>query len=89
MQRMFAEETPWHTPWLERVLPKVEAIARAHPRQTIFTRLITPSEPDRMPGAWRDYYRHWSSMTAAQLDPHLLELVSPLAALDSTGASDR
>jgi len=25
MQNLFAEPTPWHTPWMARVLPAVEA----------------------------------------------------------------
>ena len=29
MQNLFAEDTDWHTPWMSRVLPKVERIARA------------------------------------------------------------
>ena len=30
-QRMFSEETDWHTPWLARILPNIERIAAAHP----------------------------------------------------------
>jgi nicotinamidase-related amidase len=31
MQNVFAEETPWHTPWMARVLPVVTRIAERHP----------------------------------------------------------
>jgi hypothetical protein len=31
MQNLFAEDTPSHTPWMERVLPVVAAIARHQP----------------------------------------------------------
>jgi nicotinamidase-related amidase len=51
MQNVFAEETPWHTPWMARVLPVVTRIAERHPSQTIFTRFIPPHRPDRMPAA--------------------------------------
>ena len=57
MQRLFAEETPWHTPWMERVLPIVVRIAEEHPEQTIFTRFIPPRHPDEMRGTWRRFYR--------------------------------
>jgi hypothetical protein len=57
MQNVFAEETPWHTPWMARVLPVVTRIAERHPSQTVFTRFIPPPRPDRMPGGWQRYYR--------------------------------
>jgi nicotinamidase-related amidase len=81
MQRLFAEETPWHTPWMERVLPIVVKIAEAHPEQTIFTRFIPPRHPDEMRGAWRRFYRRWAELTLERIDPGLLELVAPLARL--------
>jgi hypothetical protein len=34
-----------------------------------------------MHGAWRRYYQHWRNMTGEQLNPRLIELVPPLAAL--------
>jgi nicotinamidase-related amidase len=81
MQNVFAEETPWHTPWMERVLPVVTRIAERHPSQTIFTRFIPPQRPDRMPGSWRRYYEHWRELTLERIDPRLIELVPPLAAV--------
>ena len=81
MQLLFAEETPWHTPWMERVLPVVARIAEAHPEQTIFTRFIPPRDPDELPGAWRRFYRRWAELTLERIDPGLLELVQPLARL--------
>lgn len=27
MQRMFAEDTPWHVSWMERVSPQIEEVA--------------------------------------------------------------
>jgi nicotinamidase-related amidase len=81
MQRLFAEETPWHTPWMERVLPVVTWIAEAHPEQTVFTRFIPPRHPDELPGTWRRFYRRWTELTLDRIDPGLLELVPPLARL--------
>jgi len=81
MQNVFAEETPWHTPWMARVLPVVTRIAERHPSQTVFTRFIPPPRPDRMPGGWQRYYERWRELTLERNDPRLIELVPPLAAL--------
>ena len=53
MQEMFAQDTPWHTPWMKRVLPMVVQIAEAHPQETIYTRFIPPENPKDMPGSWQ------------------------------------
>ncbi len=81
MQTLFAERTDWHLPWLERVLPTVLRIARAHPARTIFTRFVPPDRPEDMQGTWRRYYEHWRHMTRERLDPALIELVPPLREL--------
>lgn len=81
MQNLFAEDTPWHTPWMKRVLPIVVEIAERHPQQTIFTRFIPAHDPDELPGSWRRYYRHWAALTLERIDKRLLELVPPLARL--------
>ena len=81
MQRLFAEDTPWHTPWMTRVLPVVARIAEAHPAQTVFTRFVPARRPDELPGAWRRFYRRWAELTLDRVDPRLIELVPPLARL--------
>jgi nicotinamidase-related amidase len=81
MQRLFADQTPWHTPWMSRVLPIVTRIAEAHPEQTIFTRFIPARDPDELPGSWRRYYRRWADLTLDRIDPGLVELVPQLARL--------
>jgi nicotinamidase-related amidase len=81
MQNVFAEETPWHTPWMARVLPIVTRIAERHPSQTIFTRFVPPRRPDSMPGSWLRYFERWKELTLERIDPKLIELVPPLAAL--------
>src|SRR6202035_1611652 len=50
MQRIFLAESPWPTPWMDRVLPVAAALAYRHPERTVFTRFIPPERPDRMPG---------------------------------------
>jgi nicotinamidase-related amidase len=79
MQRMFAEATDWHTPWMERVLPNVVALVELDPARTVFTRFIPPQSADDVGGAWRRYYRRWQSMTRSQLDAQLIDLVPELA----------
>jgi nicotinamidase-related amidase len=78
MQRLFAEETPWKTPWLERVLPMVATLAAFRPDQLCFTRFIPADGPEIAPGSCRRYYQRWQSMTLAALDPMLLDLAEPL-----------
>jgi nicotinamidase-related amidase len=81
MQVLFAEETPWHTPWMTRVLPKVESIAKARSADTVFTRFIPPKRPEDLPGAWKTFYERWPEMTSERLAPMFLELVEPLRRL--------
>jgi Isochorismatase family len=76
MQGLFAEPTPWHTPWAAPVLPLIEEIVRHHAERTVFTRFLRPEE---MPGTWQRYYRRWREMTLERIDPELLELVPTLA----------
>jgi nicotinamidase-related amidase len=79
MQRIFAPEGPWPTPWMEKVLPVVSEIAGRFPARTVFTRFITPERPEQMPGTWPAYYEKWREATRERLDPRLLELVPPLS----------
>lgn len=81
MQTMFAERTDWHVPWMERVLPMVERMARAHPDRTVFTRFVPPARPENVRGTWRRYYERWRHMTRDRIDPDLIDLVPPLKAL--------
>ena len=81
MQNLFALDTPWHTPWMHRVLPVVARIAQRHPARTVLTRFIPPERPDQMPGSWRRYYERWRDLTQERMDPGLIELVPPLRAI--------
>ena len=81
MQRIFASDGVWPTPWMDRVLPVVAELAQFHPERTIFTRFITPVRADEMPGMWRRYYSRWSEATREKLHPEILDLLPPLRAL--------
>lgn len=78
MQRMFAEDTEWHTPWMSRVLPRVVALAAARPERTLFTRFIPAARPGDGRGTWARYSARWASMTRQRLHPELLGLVPDL-----------
>jgi nicotinamidase-related amidase len=81
MQKLFAEPTPWHTPWMARVLPVVTRIAARHAARTVFTRFVPPATPDQMQGSWRRYYERWRDLTLERIEPYLLDVVPDLAAL--------
>ena len=81
MQNLFAEGTEWETPWLKRVLPVVERMARAKPDRTVFTRFIPAARPGEGEGTWRRYWERWSSMTLEALPPGAVDLLPPLKAL--------
>ncbi|MBB5754381.1 nicotinamidase-related amidase [Prosthecomicrobium pneumaticum] len=79
MQRLFAEEGPWPTPWLPRVLPNIVRLVERAPDRTIFTRFVPPATPDEMPGRWKAYYERWRGITREAVDPALIDLLPELA----------
>ncbi len=81
MQKLFAPEGPWPTPWMEKALPNIARVAEAFGAATVFTRFIPAQHPDEEVGTWRGYYQHWSGLTLEQMDTRLLDLVPELAAL--------
>lgn len=80
MQNLFAEDTPWRTPWMARVLPNVVSLTRARPERTIFTRFVPAHDVCEAQGSWRRYWEKWSDLTLRRIDRRLIELVPPLAA---------
>jgi nicotinamidase-related amidase len=50
MQNIFAKGGLWETPWMERVLPTIEALVSRHRERTVFSRFITPRHPEDRPG---------------------------------------
>jgi nicotinamidase-related amidase len=81
MQRLFQEDTPWKTPWMDRVAPVVEAISREHTPSTLFTRFIPADHPGAGQGAWRRYWDQWAMLTLTHIDHGLLRLLPGLASL--------
>jgi len=79
MQRMFAEDTPWQTPWLPRVLPVVVRLCERHAPHTVFTRFIPVDRPGEGIGSWRRYWEKWATMTLVHLGEDKVELLPELA----------
>ncbi|KRP91683.1 cysteine hydrolase [Bradyrhizobium yuanmingense] len=79
MQNIFAPDGLWATPWMERVLPTVVSVVARHAERTIFTRFITPLDPEDRPGQWQSYFRRWRQATRRHLPSSALELVPALA----------
>ncbi len=78
MQHIFADDTPWHAPWMRRVLPNVVRLVEARPTETIFTRFIPVEHPGQGEGAWKRYYENWHNMTIAELGADKIELLPEL-----------
>jgi nicotinamidase-related amidase len=78
MQNIIGPGGPWAARWAERVMPSVIALIEHAPYRTVFTRFVPPAEVPET-GAWRDFYEKWTGLTRSQVDPALLELMSPLA----------
>jgi nicotinamidase-related amidase len=80
LQRLFAEETEWHTPAIARILPNVIRLTAHRPARSIFTRFCPPAVPTEAEGAWRGYYERWAGVTTSVLGAEIIDLVEPLAA---------
>jgi nicotinamidase-related amidase len=78
MQNVIGPAGPWAARWAERVMPALISLIEHAPHRTVFTRFIPPWEVPEAEGAWRDFYAKWPGLTRAQVDPGLLELMSPL-----------
>lgn len=85
MQRLFAEDTGWRTPWMPRVLPAVAALCAHRPDRICFTRFIPARSPETAPGAWARYWRRWPDLTLDRLDPEMIALVPDLQSFSPPG----
>lgn len=81
MQNLFAAGGVWATPWMERVLPAIVAVAELNPRRTVFTRFVTPLHAQDRPGRWQRYFSRWECATRSRLPSSQLEIVPALSRL--------
>ncbi len=86
LQRLFAEETVWHTPDIPVILPNVLRLSQTYRDRTFYAKFMVPRTPAQATGRWRNYYKRWSMLTTDNMDPALLDLVAPLAALAMDGS---
>ena len=80
MQTLFAERTDWHSLARARATGR-DATGGGAARPDGVYPLCAPERPEEAAGAWRRYYEHWRNMTGDRINPRLIELVPPLAAL--------
>jgi nicotinamidase-related amidase len=85
VQNLFLQPTPWHVPWLARILPAIERVSLLHPERNIFTRFIPPHRAEDLPGTWQRYYERWPQMLQDRLDLQLLQLVPSIEAIAALG----
>jgi nicotinamidase-related amidase len=81
MQRVFAEATDWRVPTIADVMPPILAMVRAHPRQTVFTRFMTPSTVENATGDWQRFYARWRSVVRDCMGAAMFDLIEPLPSL--------
>lgn len=81
MQRVFAEATDWRVPAIAEVMEPILALARAHPRDTVFTRFMTPPAVESASGDWRRFYARWRSVVRDRMDAAMLDLMEPFPSL--------
>ena len=79
MQRIFNKGGVWETPWMERVLPVIADICARYAERTVFTRFITPQQPQDRHGQWQAYFTKWQCATRSNLAPCALDIVPELA----------
>ena len=85
MQKVFAEDTSWHTPWMGRIRPLVARLGEYRPERTIFTRFLPPERPEAMRGTWRRYYKRWSDVVQNWQERGIFDLLPEFAALVPPG----
>ena len=79
MQRVFAEATDWHVPALADVVAPILALVGTHPRETVFTRFMTPSSIESATGDWQRFYARWQSVLRDRMEAALFDLMEPFA----------
>jgi nicotinamidase-related amidase len=94
MQRMFYDDTPWRTPWMERIAPQARRLTATAPQKTVFTRFIPLARPEGSAGSGRRFYERWPEMTTERLGaaplgliPELVEFAPPALVVDKQAYS--
>ncbi len=76
LQRLFAEPHGWHVPSIAAILPNVLSLCHTTGAQTLYSRFITPADPQSATGRWQNLYQAYPEVTG--LNPAILDLIQPL-----------
>lgn len=78
MQELFRSHSEWGTEALTHIIPAIQRLLSARPENAYFSRFVAPQNVEQAVGAWKRYYRRWSSVTLDQVDPALIDVVPEL-----------
>ncbi len=76
LQRLFAEPHGWHVPSIADILPNVLTLCQTSAEKTLYSRFITPPNPQSATGRWQNLYEAYPEVTG--LNPAILDLIHPL-----------
>lgn len=85
MQRIFAEETVWHTPVIAGILPNVISLCEALPESTLFAKFMLPQSADAASGCWKTYYKRWTAMTLDVMPAEMQDVIDALQRFANSG----
>ena len=85
VQRIFAEETVWHTPVIGEILPNLIALCEALPDRTLFAKFMLPQSAESASGGWKTYYERWTAMTLDVMPAEMQDLIDPLKRFANAG----
>ena len=77
LQRLFAEPHGWHVSSIAGILPNVLTLCQTTAENTLYSRFITPPNPQSAQGRWQNLYQAYPQVTG--LNPAILDLIEPLA----------
>ena len=77
LQRLFAEPHGWHVPSIADILPNVLTLCQTTQSKTLYSRFITPANPQSATGRWQNLYQAYPEVTG--LNPAILDLIASLA----------
>jgi len=79
MQRLFAEDTAWHTAAMADIIGNVKRLSTELADITLYAKFLTPASADKAEGRWRIYYQRWAAVTTDALDASFHDLMPELA----------
>lgn len=87
MQEVFATNPQWGFAGIYEIVPAIAKLAKARPKNTLWTRFISAHSAEEAEGAWAALYRMWPGATlsaGAQMEilADLLPLADPNAVFD-------